>query len=154
MNIFDELGSQYFEIDNNYSLLEFQAASKGWSKKEAVFRRKRELNDQAYFLFMFSRLEDRIKQLSSTTIISKKASINSWIARAAWDILPSSPKNGLDFKKHLALLVDKNCANYKLISDYYAERNSIAHGGNFTSPISIPTVISELKRMYKIIKAN
>lgn len=153
MSIFDELESQYDEIDNKYSSIEFDARVKGWSNKEIRHRRKRELNDQAYFLFMFSRLEDRIRIESSDLIKKKKTSIVSWRQRAAWDILPSSPRDNFPFKKRLALLTEQGGSDFNLIVDYYKERNSIAHGGSFTRPISMPTVIFEFKRLYKIIKA-
>jgi hypothetical protein len=153
MSIFDELEAQYNEIDNEYSATEFEARRKGWTKKESKYRRKRELNDQAYFLFMFSRLEDRIREESSKLIIKKQTSISSWKQRAAWDILPGAASGGLHFKKRLALLTEKGSADFNLISDYYKERNSIAHGGSFTRPISMPTVISEFKRLYRLMKA-
>ncbi len=153
MSIFDELEDQYNEIDNEYSAIEFEARSKGWAKKESKYRRKRELNDQAYFLFMFSRLEYRIREESTKLIVKKQTSISSWKQRAAWDILSSSVSGELHFKKRLALLTEKGAGDFNLISDYYKERNSIAHGGSFISPMSMPTVISEFKRLYKLMKA-
>ena len=153
MSIFDELEAQYNEIDNEYSSIEFDAISRGWSKKEARYKRKRELNDQAYFLFMFSRLEDWIRQQSAALITKKQTSLSTWKQRAAWDILPNGASDEMPFKKRLALLSEKGQRDYNLIVDYYKERNSIAHGGNFISPISMPTVIAELKRLYGVIRA-
>lgn len=152
MSIFDELEAQYNDIDNEYSAIEFEAISKGWGRKEAKYQRKRELNDQAYFLFMFSRLEDRIRQQSCALITKKQTSISSWKQRAAWDILPNGANDEMPFKKRLALLTERGHRDYNLIVDYYKERNSIAHGGTFTSVISMPTVISELKRLYIAIR--
>lgn len=153
MSLFDELETQYNEIDTEYSSKEFEVSSKGWVRKEEKYRRKRELNDQAYFLFMFSRLEDRIRQESSTLITKKQSSISSWKQRAAWDILPSTAKAEMPFKTRLALLAKKGFSDYNLVVDYYKERNSIAHGGSFISAINMPTVISEFKRLYRAIKA-
>lgn len=153
MSIFDELEAQYDEIDNQYSSKEFEARTNGWNNKEQQYQRKRELNDQAYFLFMFSRLEDRIRTQSAALITKKQTSIQSWRQRAAWDILPSTSREDYPFKKRLALLTEKGATDYTLVSDYYKERNAIAHGGSFTRPISMPTVISELKRLYRILKA-
>ena len=153
MSIFDKLESQYNEINNEYARMEFHAESKGWNKKEAEYRCKRELNDQAYFLFMFSRLEDRIRQQSAILITKKQNSITSWKQRGAWDILPNSANDEMPFKKRLALLTPKGGKDYNLIIFYYKERNSIAHGGHFISAISMPTVIAELKRLYDAVKA-
>jgi negative regulator of genetic competence, sporulation and motility len=147
MSIFDELEAQYYDIDNEFSSIEFEAMSKGWGKKQAKYQRRRKLNDQAYFLFMFSRLEDIIRYQSSALITKKQTSISSWKQRAAWDILPNRACDEMPFKKRLALLTEKGHRDYNLIVDYYKERNSIAHGGTFTSVICMPTVISELKRL-------
>jgi hypothetical protein len=153
MSVFDELESQYNEIDREYSSIEFEAGSKNWTKKEEKYHRKRELNDQAYFLFMFSRLEDRIRQESSALITKKQTSLSSWKQRSAWDILPNTARDEMPFKKRLALLTEKGCSDFNLIVNYYKERNSIAHGGIFISAINMPDVISELKRLYRVMKA-
>jgi len=154
MGIFDELEEQYNEIDKEYSSIEFKAASRGWIHKESKYQRKRELNDQAYFLFMFSRLEDCIRQQSAILITKKQNSIHSWKQRASWDILPNSARDQIPFKKRLALLIERGSQDYNLVVNYYKERNSIAHGGNFISSINMPLVISELKRLYQIIKVS
>jgi len=152
MSILEELEKQYHEIDQYYSGLEFDASSRRWTKKEQQYKRQRDINDQAYFLFMFSRLEDRIRQESAKLIRRKKSSISSWRQRAPWDLLPNQPGDNLHFKSRLALLCDKGGADFKLVSDYYKERNSIAHGGSFVTPISMPTVIIEMKRLYRAFK--
>ncbi len=153
MSVFDELEAQYNEIDEQYSLLEFEASSRRWVRKEKQYQRKREINDQAYFLFMFSRLEDRIREESSKLIRRKKRSIFSWKQRAPWEILPSQRSNGLSIKKRLALLAKKGGSDFNIVSEYYKQRNSIAHGGSFTCPISMPTVILEFKRLHRRLKA-
>ncbi len=88
MNIFDELEAQYNEIDSRYSFMEFDCGRRGWHRKKQEYRQKREINDQAYFVFMFSRLENRIREESARLIRKKKRSISSWKQRASWDILP------------------------------------------------------------------
>lgn len=149
MNVFNELENQYLSIDIQYASEEFIARSRGWHNKEQSLQRQRELNDQAYFLFMFSRLEDRIKDLSNSLIVNKKNTISSWRQRAVWDILPTGNSSRMNFKNRVALLTDKIGNNYILISDYYNERNSIAHGGSFTTPINMPLAISNFKRLYR-----
>ncbi|RLC22046.1 MAG: hypothetical protein DRI57_00885, partial [Deltaproteobacteria bacterium] len=91
MNIFDELEAQYNEIDGRYSSGEFDCGQRGWHRKKQKYRRKRKINDQAYFVFMFSRLEYRIREESAKLIRKKKGSISAWKQRAAWEILPGRP---------------------------------------------------------------
>lgn len=150
MTIFDELGKIYNDIDNIYSGHEIQVRRKGFNRKEAEFARVRQLNDQAYFLFMFTRLEDRVRNLSDQLIDSKLATLTDWKAKRSWEIIQKQKNNDtLHFMNRVALLTQKGGADYNLIRQYYDQRNNIGHGGTFTVTISIPTVISDLKRLYK-----
>ena len=113
MNIFKELGQMYGEINSYYARKEFEAKTKGWDRKERAWARKRELNDHAYFLFMFTRLEDRIRGQSSKLITAKQESLSKWKQRSAWDILPKEKDSDrLSFKNRLALLVMKGSKDY------------------------------------------
>lgn len=152
MGMFKELSSQYYSIENEYAKQEFKAYLRGWAKKEIQVRRKREVNDQAYFLFMFSRLEDKINQEVTKKVAKMKASNQSWKVKAPWENLPNRVKD-INFKNRAALLFEKGKADFKLISDYYEERNSIAHGGSFVKAISMPTAIADLERLYRRVRA-
>lgn len=144
--IFDELATIYFEIDNNYSVQEANATARRHRRIEASYRRKRELNDQAYFLFMFTRLEDRIKKLSIVLIEKKYNTITNWKYRRTWEILYERRKRGIHFLDRVALLTQ---ADFTLIKDYYTQRNNIGHGGqSFTIPINIATVVTDMQRLY------
>jgi hypothetical protein len=152
MSIFHKLEKQYYDIDDYYARKEFEASSKGWNRKEELYQQKREINDQAYFVFMFSRLEDRIKEESYQLILSKQGtSLDGWGRRAAWDILSSQRDKGITFKNRLALLTQKGSSDYNKVSDYYKDRNAIAHGG-IVSSISMPTAINDFKHLYRILK--
>ncbi len=89
MNIFDELEAQYNEIDGRYSSAEFDCNQRDWHWKEQEYRGKRDINDQAYFVFMFSRLEYRIREESARLIRKKKGSISSWKQRAPGKSCPA-----------------------------------------------------------------
>jgi len=72
--------------------------------------------------------------------------------KAPWSNLPNSAKE-VPFKKRLALLLESGGADFNLVADYYAERNSLAHGGGFQSAISMPIVVNDFLRLYKKIRA-
>ena len=149
MNIFDQLAEIYFEIDGQYKSIETDARALRHFKKETKYQKKRELNDQAYFLFMFTRLEDRIKKLSIKLIEDKYNNLKNWNYRRTWEILYQRRKKGIYFLDRVALLTKFGQADYLLIKDYYEQRNNIGHGGqSFTIPISIPTVVVNMKRLY------
>ncbi len=144
----------YGEINSYYARREFEAKTRGWARKEKAWARKRELNDHAYFLFMFTRLEDRIREQSSKLIAGKQASLSRWRQRSAWDILPKEKvSDRLSFKNRLALLVKKGAKDYNLMIEYYNLRNTVGHGGSFSSPVSIPDVVDDFDRLHRALSA-
>lgn len=122
MTIFDELGNIYDEIDDFYSRQEIQARASGFHRKESAYSRKRQLNDQSYFLFMFTRLEDRIRTLSESLIESKAATLTNWKYKRTWDIL-FKRKDNIPLMDRVALLTKINGTDYHLINNYYKQRN-------------------------------
>jgi hypothetical protein len=152
MSVIVELEKQYIYIDNEFARKEFEAKRRRWTKKEAEYRRKREINDQAYFLFMFSRLEDRITQEAEKRIRKKKSSKASWREKAPWENMPNDVKD-MHFKNRLSLLSERGNTNFNRVMEYYKERNSIAHGGGFISMISMPVVTAEFIRLYNCMQA-
>jgi len=147
--IFDELAEIYFEIDNDYSIKEAAARARHHNRIEASFRRKRELNDQAYFLFMFTRLEDRIKKLSIQLIEKKYNTLTNWKYRRTWEVLFERREKNIYFLDRVALLTQIGQSDYDLIKKYYKQRNNIGHGGNtFTIPIDISIVVVDMQRLY------
>lgn len=145
--IFEELATIYFEIDNNYSVNEAAARAKRYNRIEASYRRKRELNDQAYFLFMFTRLEDRIRELSTELIENKYNNIANWHYRRTWEILYKRKKD-IPLLDRVALLTKIGQIDFNLIKHYYDQRNNIGHGGAFTITIDIITVVADMQRLY------
>lgn len=145
--IFDELAAIYSEIDNEYSVREAHARASGHVRIEASYRRKRELNDQAYFLFMFTRLEDRIRQLSTELIDNKFRTLTNWNYRRTWEILHKR-KDNIALMDRVALLTRIGQLDYNLIKRYYDQRNNIGHGQSFTIPIIIMNVVADMQRLY------
>lgn len=152
MSVFKQLGEMYGEIDSYFARRELEAKTRGWLRKEKTWARKRELNDHAYFLFMFTRLEDRIREQSTKLIKAKQAGLSRWRQRSVWDILPKKKDSDLlSFRNRVALLVKKGSKDYNLVIDYYDVRNTVGHGGNFSSPISIPGVVDDFDRLHRVL---
>jgi len=149
MTIFKELEELYSEIDNKYAQDEFDARANGLTQNEESLSRKRELNDHAYYLFMFTRLEDYIRDQSSALITENQSNLSDWKQRRAWDILPKEKiSDKIYFLNRVALLIDKGSHHYQKLKEYYDLRNTLGHGGNFSSPISIPTVVTDFEELY------
>lgn len=152
MKIIREIESQYFEIENRYAGKEFKAIVRGYNLKEDYWRRKRELNTHAYFLFLFTRLEDHIKIESTSMILNKQTNIAHWKTRAIWDNI--HPQK-LYFKTRVGLLTERGGTDYNKIVDYYDIRNTIAHGGTIngiTNTINMIDVFDDMKRFFKVLR--
>jgi hypothetical protein len=144
MNPFNELTKLYLDIDNQYASLEFDAHSKGNIRKERDYQRKRYLNDQAYFLFIFTRLEKRIRDLSDNLINLKNTNNASYKNKNAWRLIKKGQTNLMDRVSFFQL---PGGQTYTKIYDYKKDRDKVAHG-NIASGINIPTILSEMKQLY------
>lgn len=149
MNIIEELEKIYNEIDLDYSNKEFEARSKGHNRKEESYQNIRSINDHAYFLLAFTRLEDRIKTIARDLINKKIASLTSWSHKRVWNILKKREDNdNLHFLEYVELLTEKGHTDYNLIQVYYRDRNDVAHGGLLSS-INMARVFEDFKRLYR-----
>ncbi len=155
MTMFDLLADLYAEIDSFYAKQQLRQPERGDLVAEAEIETKRKLNDQAYFLFMFSRFEDAVREESSQLIRQNSNTTLDWEHRRVWQLLPSG-KNAdqPSFLNRVALLIDKGSHHYEKIKAYYEQRNTIGHGGDFTIPISISTVVGDLSSSLKRMKVQ
>ncbi len=152
MNVFDHLGQTYLAIDAAYAQSEAITTLKSAHRKKLYLNKKRQLNNQAYFLFMFSRLEDRIRSLSDKLIDTKTSSLSDWKSKHTWGII-ARRKDRINLMERVALLTEIKGFDFQLIERYYKQRNSIGHGGDFTINISMPNVLADMKRLYKSLKS-
>lgn len=148
MTVFDDLSMIYADIDNAYGKSELAARGRGFHIKELNIQNKRKLNDQAYFLFMFTRLEERINSKVKALLAEKTTTITNYRNQRVWQILSDrNTSKRLHFKEKLSLLLIFGSADYTLVLRYYDQRNTIAHGG-ITPPINISIVLTDFKRLY------
>lgn len=149
MNIIEELEKIYNEIDQDYSNKEFEARSKGYNRKEESYQNIRSINDHAYFLLAFTRLEDRIKTIARDLIREKVSTLTSWSHKRVWTIIKKREDNdNLYFLEYVELLTEKGHSDYTLIQSYYRDRNDVAHGGLLSS-INMIKVFEDFKRLFK-----
>jgi hypothetical protein len=113
----------------------------------ARWNKKRQLNDQAYFIMLFAQLEDKINRLC-VSLITKKKGLAKWGMRRSWDVIEHADIDRFPFKKRVALLVEKGTTDYNDIKDYYDIRNDIAHGNvSAVGTIIITTVAAHIKEI-------
>jgi len=152
MKIVEELSVLYVEIETDLSVRQFNASTHGYVRKDLELQRKRQLNDEAYFLYLFSRLEDHIREQSSQLITDKQTNLRNWRKRAVWDILPKDKDSDrFYFMNRVAILTEKGGRHYNQVKTYYEERNNIAHGGTFSTSINMFDVFLKMKELFKVL---
>ena len=142
--IFDELDILHSEIDNFYSIKEFNAYSNGQEEDEFEVALKRERNDQAYFLFIFTQLEKRIQELFDNLIENKKNVTSDNKDLNSWRLMK---KKRLDLMDKVSFFAQPGGTVYNLIYDYKKKRDNVAHGG-FVQGINIMTILADMKQLY------
>lgn len=142
MTIFHEIIRQYGKADETFQKEVSRAKSAASrAKKEAA----RDRNDQAYFVYLFSRLEAEI-HLAANNLIATRRTSRFWTQNRSWEIL--SPKKQTLMNK-AALLLAKGGTEWNQIKVYYDERNEIAHGKTWTTTYVIPNVGRTMHNLVK-----
>jgi len=140
---FDEIDILYSRIDNDLSIMEFNARSINSEPDEFQAMLEREHNDQAYFLYIFTRLERRIQELFDKLIKSKIDTLPDGKEKNGWRILK---KNQLYLMHKVSFFAPAGGTDYNLIYDYKDKRDDVAHG-KITS-VDIQSTLIDMKRLY------
>ena len=146
MNIFEELEISYSEIFSIYAKFIDDAKETGDMVLILDYTRKKEHYENAFFLFIFTRLEDSIRNIADNLLNEKALTLKDWHEKRTWEIL-NDRKDRIAFMDKVALLIEKNGKDYRLIEKYFKQRNNIAHGGTFTIPIQVHDVIADMKML-------
>lgn len=142
--IFDEIEILYNEIDSDFAVKEFDARAKGLNKDEFEIALKREHNDQAYFLFIFTRLEKSIQDIFDILINNKIATLIDKKELNSWKMLK---KKKLELMEKISFFAEPGEIDYNLIYNYKKKRDNVAHG-DFATGVDISAVLKDMKRLY------
>jgi hypothetical protein len=142
--IFDELEILYNEIDGDFSIKEFNARSSGLANDEFEIALKREHNDQAYFLFIFTRLEKRIQDLFDILVNNKTSTLTDGKELNSWRLVK---KKRLELMDKVSYFAVPGGTDYNLIYDYKKKRDEVAHG-DIASGVNISAVLIDMKKLY------
>lgn len=155
MRYFEELVTSYNAIDKQLAGLESEAARRSFHRKKASYQKRRELNDQAYFLLMFAQFEYLVND-AATRLITRKKALSSWERKRAWYILLQRGEkiNNIPFLKRVALLLDKGDRRFALITQYYRDRNLMAHGELPSTSAPMVKIIGDLRAISQLVRHN
>ena len=141
--IFDEIDILYSQIDNDLSIKEFNARSINSESDEFQAMLEREHNDQAYFLYIFIRLERRIQELFDKLIKNKIAIATDDKEKNTWRLMKQKQ---LFLMEKVSFFAPAGETDYNLIYSYKNKRDDVAHG-KITS-IDIQSTLVHMKRLY------
>jgi hypothetical protein len=106
---------------------------------------QRKRNDQAYFLFLFTRFEEAVNQ--AVRIIIRNRASGAWEERRIWDAwyaLVMRNNRNMHFLSKAEIISDKSRNEYETIDNYYNGRNRIAHGGIHSEQFFIPEIAQRM----------
>jgi hypothetical protein len=144
MSIFLEIAAQYAMADAVFADAERQAYQ---ADDEAAFDnagRARQRNDQAYFLYLFTRFEAEVNTSIETLLSGRLSSTAAWSERRIWQAWSRSPVRDIAFLSKMEVLTDKGRNDYATARQYYEGRNTIAHGQDWEVQFFLPTVAQNM----------
>jgi hypothetical protein len=140
MSVFLTIAEHYAVADAAFVAVEQRAFQ---DDDDAAFDRAglaRQHNDQAYFLYLFSRFEAAVNASSQALLAQRLASAATWSERRIWQAWSRVPVPDMAFLSKVEVLTDKGGQDYAAIQDYYRGRNTIAHGGAWQAQFFIPDI--------------
>jgi len=137
--VFMDIAEEWRNIDRflmNYERLGI-ADQAGLETETLKIQRSR--NDQAYFLYIFTRFEKCVDE-AVDHIVQNRTQDADWAERRIWQAWYGTSRRRPEFMRKVEILFDKNRNNFKTIQYYHKIRNEIAHGGEWTEQLAIPQV--------------
>lgn len=144
-----ETWQAYRELDR---YLERQAHRARSKRGEEKWARRRELNDQAYFVTLFACFEDRVTELCRR-LVKKKQNLRPWRQRRLWDTVDTDRIDLMSFMRKVALLIEKGSADFGKVTELYRDRCFIAHGtAGQVGPLDVPSRYRQIARLWRALR--
>ncbi|MDP4022393.1 hypothetical protein Q8W71_07150 [Methylobacterium sp. NEAU 140] len=140
MSIFLEIADQYALADTAFADAErtaFQADDDAAFDRAAQARQR---NDQAYFLYLFTRYEAAVNAAIDTLLRGRADPSASWADRRVWQAWSRLPVRDIPLLSKVEVLTDKGRGDYATSKQYYEGRNAIAHGAIWEAQFFVPDV--------------
>lgn len=104
-------------------------------------------------VMLFAQFEAEVNRRCEK-LIKVKTSASDWRERRAWDAFNPDNVSTVPFLRRLALLLDKNRAEYATARRMYLIRNSVAHGGDMAEEHDFNSVAAALKTVLAVLEEN
>jgi hypothetical protein len=144
MTIFSELADEWQIADDAFSVLEQAAFSALDDGAFDTANEQRKRNDQAYFLYLFTRFEAEVNKAVKVLIQNRVTGIG-WPERRIWEAWSRRGVDDVPFMSKVEVLTDKSRADYATVKEYYDGRNEVAHGGVWSEQFVIRAVAQRME---------
>jgi hypothetical protein len=144
MSIFQDIAAQYTLADKPFGDA-VQAAFD--ADDDAAFdaaNLQRKHNDQAYFLYLFTRFEREVNVAVTQLLSVRAAGSLPWADKRIWDAWARTDIERIWFLSKVEVLTDKGRMDYRDVQEYYDARNTIAHGDDVTGSVAILAVAQKM----------
>jgi len=149
MSVFLEIADQYAVADAAFADVEQQAFK---ADDDAAFDRAikaRQRNDQAYFLYLFSRYEAEVNSATRTLLATRMDPALEWLERRIWQTWSRVPVRDIALLAKVEVLTDKGRVDYATAKQYYDGRNRIAHGEDWETQFFVPDVAQTMHHLVR-----
>lgn len=140
MSVFIEIANQYAVADAAFAAAEQRAFQEDDDSAFDQAIEARQRNDQAYFLYLFTRFEAAVNAATEALLHMQLASATTWSERRIWQAWSRGPIRDIALLSKVEVLTDKGRQDYATIKGYYDGRNAIAHGGTWNAQFFVPQI--------------
>lgn len=144
MSIIVGLREQHAIADAAFAALEQDAFSRDDDTAFDIATEQRRLNDQAYFLYLFTRFESEVNDAVDALLQVRRDSRLPWPERRVWDAWARNGTKDIAFLSKVEVLIDKSTPLYTLVKELYKRRNAIGHGGTWGDQVFIAVIAQKL----------
>ncbi len=144
MSVFADIANNHLATSSVFEAAEQQAYDEN---DEAAFDqagRALKDNDQAYFLYLFTRFEAEVTAAFETLATAGLSAATAWRERRVWQAWARGSGRDIGFLSKVEILTDKGRPDYATIKRYYDGRNTIAHGRVWDEEFSVPAVAQDM----------
>jgi hypothetical protein len=142
-----EIADQYAVADAVFADAEHRAyqANDDTAFDKAVRARKR--NDQAYFLYLFTKYEAEVDVAIPALLARRTDASAAWPERRIWQAWSRGHVRDIAFLSKMEVLTDKGRKDYATAKQYYEGRNTIAHGQDWEVQFFLPAVAQNMHEL-------
>ena len=149
-----EIARHYALADAAFEATETEAFENNDDTAYDNARLARDRNDQAWFLYLFTRFEEKVNHSSRSLLTTRLQTAPDWSERRIWQAWSRIDIPDIAFLSKVEVLTDKSKHDYATIKTCYEGRNTIAHGGEWEVEFFVPNVAQTMNDVSQRLVTN